>query len=271
VHTDSLAAEVLNFGSQFLFSILVYIHFHCSKGVDIMNKRIIKLSWASVIAAVLALTLVGLALAYSIQESVYFPNSGYTLDFLGVELVDPVNHQHTWTYAITAPDNIGAGQGLSHWTLEVNTCYEVIEPEQNVPYTTLTGINLCTDGTYNCTASSYTPLLGTDPTTGLTGIKFEDPQPAIGPGETHVFQITTQTIRNDISGAQGEAAMKYGNGIELGDITMPACSPSAVELLSVDASASPRQPYSLYLLVGASIALAGVLILRRKSHAEVGA
>jgi hypothetical protein len=229
-----------------------------------MDKMIKMWGRAGLAAAIIAFLLFSGALAYSIQDSLVYPDSGYKVDFLGVELVDPVNHQHTWTYAITAPDPIGMGQGLSHWTLEVNACYQIVAPENNAPYTTLTDIDLCTDGTYSCAASTYTAIQGQDPTTGVNGLKFEDPTPDIGPGETHVFQLTTQTIRNEISGATGKAAIKYGDGIELGNLTTPACDTNAIDLISLEASPSPGMPYNYILLAGALISLAGVFILRRR-------
>ena len=194
-------------------------------------KRIArKASGAVVLVSVIALVFVGLALAGSSTEVL-----GYQIDFLGFQ--DNNNGTSTWSYAITASGDETAG--LSHWVLGIDNCYS--NPVIIEPYTTPTGAEFGCGTTYTCQESTCQGVeyVDPDPTTGVTGIKFEECSPQLEKDNpvTHIFQVTVTGVPNQ--GGDVQVGVKAGQPGATGWVTGPACGPNAITLQSLDAR--PRQ------------------------------
>jgi hypothetical protein len=218
-----------------------------------MVKKIKVLGKATFLALSLAAMIVGAALAV---DSVTLLN--YQIDFLGFEQTGDTS---TWRYAVTA--NGDEANGLSHWTLELGSCYEIIAPTNN--YSTPTNLDVCTDGTYSCQSSNYTVVQGIDPTTGLSGIKFEDPSSALASGNqvTHIFEITVQYDGDHVLASEIGAGIKAGQGEQIGAISGPGCVPTAVSLVSFGAGKSSNLQVGAFLAVVGAFALVGGVVVQR--------
>lgn len=219
-----------------------------------MVKKIKVLGKATFLAFSLAAIIVGVALA---AGSVTL--AGYQIDFLGFEQTGDTS---TWRYAVTASGD--ETSGLSHWTLELASCYDIVAPANGSAYTTLTGITPCTDGTYNCQAAEYTVVHGNDPTTLLTGIKFEDPDQQLSSANqvTHIFEITVQ-FDGTHSVADVGVGVKTGQGEPTGVISGPACVPTAVSLASFGEGKSSNLQVGAFLAIAGAFALVGGVVIQR--------
>jgi len=186
------------------------------------------MSKATILVLILALVITGVALA---ADSITL--QGYIIDVVGHT---ENGSQSTWTYAVTSTGNIpGQGGGLSHITFELLTCSDFLVAPLPGPYTTPTNITACTDGTYTlCQESNYKVVYGPDPTTGLTGIKFEDPSPILDQENlaTHIYQIT---VDNYVGEADNLLGIKTGSGVTVGLLNGPLCEePLAISMSSFD-------------------------------------
>jgi hypothetical protein len=217
---------------------------------------------ASIIALALAVFVFGIALAaFDVAE---FDN-GFKVTYLG-HTGDQVNT--TWTYSVTESDT--KVHGLSHWTLGICNTFEVIAPIGF--YQTNTSIVECTDGTFDCQTASYTVVTGLDPTTGVFGIKFEDPSPILdgGPEQyTHVFQFEVYHPDGYEEAVQ-DVGMKWGNDTQVLPILGPQCPPTAVSLASFGASTgqSPLNNGLIWMLAAGLLLLVGggsYIIAQRKA------
>ncbi|MDF1515882.1 MAG: hypothetical protein P1S60_18890, partial [Anaerolineae bacterium] len=161
---------------------------------------------------------------------------GNTLCFMGWE--DNPDGTTTWTYGAERTTVVG-GNGLSHitFTLCVN---EQVTPVHGATYTT--------PGSYTQLQSpfavftgrpniDYTVAVGVDPTTGVNGIKFEDPSAEQGEGDIDIFQFT-QPTDSSTSLALTDIGIKDGNGQNVVQLLGPDCNYNAVELTSFRASSA---------------------------------
>lgn len=185
-----------------------------------------------------------------------------------VEHVDNGDDTHTFIYAVTA---ISQTQELSHWTLGIDTCLDhLVAPQPGGPYTTVTDIAGCGDGTYQCQEATYSAVIGgVDPTLGINGLKFEDAVPQLDTPNTHVFEITVEEF-NYLT--EVNVGTKTGGAEDTGQIDGPVCGTgTAVSLASSDAG--PAQTFggaTTALLFAAMALLAGAtLFVWRRETATV--
>lgn len=207
-----------------------------------------------------------LILALLVPTAIVAAAGTATLGNFQIDLVSHVQNPDdtdTFTYAVSA---IGPTQALSHWTLGIDTCVDHLVAPQEGPYTTLTGIAQCDGVTYACEASTYTVLTGNDPELSIYGIKFEDGDPQLEEGNTHVFEITVSNLEYVTELAVGVKA-----GLEdppNATIDGPVCGTgSAVSLASSDVGAGGSfTGLTMSLLFSAIALLAGatVFVLRRE-------
>lgn len=195
---------------------------------------------------------------------------GYQVDF--IEVVKDGNNT-TWTYAITSDGD--EPFGLSHWTLDLDLAcgYTIIAPEEspsgtNTYFTPTSyvpqsgpnaGVDICA-GIYNCQAASFNIEYGVDATTGVNGVKFQEPDPALSAGNqaTQIFQITVANSNPRIGPV--DIAIKTGGGstgYEIGTIDGPVCYPTALTLSNLNASANSGS-LLLTSILAASLALASM-------------
>ena len=170
--------------------------------------------------------------------------------------------QVTYKYAVTDLYN---GQGddpaLSHWVLGLETCArKVVNPTPGV-YTTPVDTNVCGSEYDNCVSTTYTVVRGSDPTTGLDGIKFEDATEQLEFGQTHLFHITLagETGRGEI-----DVAIKAGTNTPAGTITGALCQPAAVTMTGSGVAGTGNAAFAV---VAAAVMFMGVLsagVLRKK-------
>lgn len=210
------------------------------------------------------LYIIVLLLALLIPTAIVAAAETVTIDNFRIDLVghEPgPNDTEIFTYAVT---DLGASHALSHWTLGIDTCLEhLVAPDpQSNPYSTVTGIPECGDGTYSCEVAEYTVVTGNDPTLGINGIKFEDGVPQLSTGMTHIFQITVE----EFAGVElVDVGTKTGGAESHGQIDGPICgTTTAVSLASTNVDSAPLGTL-LPMLLGLMIVLAGatLFVLRR--------
>lgn len=265
MHTEVLYKKRSFF--QTLLAVAVLVLFAGMATLARMSQRIAlslklrSLQRGAVIAVAAILLLTGLALAGSSTTLL-----GYQIDYLS--FTDNGNDTSTWTYAVTAG---GDEQfDLSHWTLGIEACYDILTPANDAEYTTLTtGFGCGT--TYTCEASTCTVKHGLDDTTGVTGIKFEDCEPQLGPEaplpRTHIFQFTVAGV--PIQGGDVDVAVKAGAPTGVGSITGPACSPTAVALNDFRAETNSFPGLAL-VAVGIALGLTGIGTAYRRARLKCG-
>lgn len=223
-----------------------------------MSKKFKILGKATFLALILTAVIVGVALAVDSTSAL-----NYQIDFLGAE---KSGNTSTWTYAVTSSGD--EANGLSHWTLELGSCYAIVAPTNS--YTTPTDLDVCTGGTYDCQASNYTVVPGNDPTTGLSGIKFEDPSPQLSSENigTHIFEVVLQSDGEHFVADEIDVAVKTGGGEEVSRISGPGCVPTAVSLISFGASQGSNYQVSSFLMVIGAISLLGFIVQRKLKQAS---
>jgi hypothetical protein len=225
---------------------------------SMMSKKFKILGKATFLALILTAAIVGVALAVDSTSAL-----NYQIDFLGAE---KSGNTSTWTYAITSSGD--EANGLSHWTLELGSCYAIVAPTNS--YTTPTNLDVCTGGTYDCQAANYTVVTGNDPTTGLSGIKFEDPSPALSSSNiaTHIFEITLQNDGEHFVADEIDVAVKAGSNEEVSRISGPGCLPTAVSLVSFGASQGNNNQIGTFLVVIGALSLLGFVVQRKFKQAN---
>lgn len=223
-----------------------------------MSKKMKILGKATLLALGFTLIVVGVALALESTTAL-----NYQIDFLGAE---KSGNTSIWTYAITSSGD--EANGLSHWTLALGSCYAIVAPTDT--YTTPTDLEACTDGTYDCEASTYTVLHGYDPTTELAGIKFEDPSPQLSSTNlaTHIFEITLQNDGEHFVADEIDVGVKAGDVEEVSRISGPGCLPTAVSLTSFGASQSSDFRIGSVLVVIGALSLLGFILQRKFKQAS---
>jgi hypothetical protein len=127
---------------------------------------------------------------------------GYVNDF-------PSAGQSTWFYTVTS----GSGPAISHVTFALGACLTAVP----LPAGAGTWSGSLPTPTLNPGAGS--PVYGADPTTGVTGVKFDL---GFSGGQTRNYYFT-------VTGALGEGttlvALKAGSGFVTGNVGGPSCDP----------------------------------------------
>lgn len=124
---------------------------------------------------------------------------GFTICF--IDKTDDADGFSTWTYAIQSDDDNKTG-ALSHWVIQTcPTTFEYVQPGDGETYTTPGSF-----GPFSGRAGiNYKALVGMDPTTGVSGLKFEDGEPGLGEDgavETDIFQFRLPTANIGIGDTQ---------------------------------------------------------------------
>lgn len=185
----------------------------------------------------------------------YVQLGGFTICFLG-KTADNDGFS-TWTYAIQSDGDDSTG-ALSHWAIEVcPTTFEYVQPGDGETYTTIGSFGAFTGRA----GIDYTVVVGIDPTTGVSGLKFEEGEPNLGENgavETDIFQFRLPTanigigdvsvaVKNQnsydgtISGPVFQEGLGSQNGTFLNDEApiITSCEvPTAVSLTSFQAQSS---------------------------------
>jgi hypothetical protein len=217
-----------------------------------------QLKLSGMLSAILVLAFTGLALAGSLANL-----AGYQIDFLG--FVNNGNGSSTWTYAITADGD--EDYALSHWALQIGACYNIVSPIDGSDYTTVTTRPECGSG-LNCQASTCKVVLGTDPATGISGIKFEDCSPQLDSEpplpRTHIFQVTLD--REASQGWDVKVGVKAATQAPTGEITGPACPSTAVALRDFAASGQPASAGWSLAAALITMSLVGATIISRRTR-----
>jgi len=141
----------------------------------------------------------------------YVNLGGFTICFLGKS--DNGDGYSTWTYLVqstgefTEDDEDTTRRALSHWVLQIcPSTYGVVDPGKGDTYTTFSGFGDFTgrDGV------EYSVDIGTDPPTGISGIKFDDAGGQLGKDgvtESDIFQFTLPT--QNIGIGEVEVGLKH--------------------------------------------------------------
>ena len=192
--------------------------------------------------------------------------NGFTVEFLGVEMN---GNTGTFTYAVTADPTVNpVPHGLSHWIIGTGNCSEInfVYPVTSGPYTSPIDSPVCSDGSHSCQAANYTEVeWGSDPTTGVFGIKFGDANSQQLSREntgTHIFQIQ---IDNVVGTQDVQVGVKTnGRTGSTGLITGPLCrTPSAVALSTASAASNSPSLNISFLLITLLITLSSLTVWRR--------
>ena len=125
---------------------------------------------------------------------------GYAVDAAPVQY-DRAANRTTYTYTVKGD---GTDKDLSHFTLALADCFGAVVA---------------------ATPSSHS--LGLDPTTGIRGIKWDQPLANDG-GRTYSFTLDGLWAPTDIA-----AAVKSGSGFETGQVSGPSCAPADPKLAVV--------------------------------------
>lgn len=165
------------------------------------------------IVAFVVVLLAGLVLAPAAALAVSIGN--HNVDFNGYLLNYPSSGQSTWFYTITSNSG-GGGPAISHVTFALGGCLTLVDAG------TWSG-TVPSPVTLNSGAGS--PVLASpDPTTGVTGIKFDQ---GFSSGETRRYYFT-------VTGALGEGpntiALKGGPGFVASSVNGPSCDPLSAPL-----------------------------------------
>lgn len=140
-----------------------------------------------------------------------------------------------WDYLITAT----SGKDISHVTVAVPACYEVID---------------C--GPEPCER-------GLDPTTGIDGVKWDV---EILTGESAVFWFVTRTGDGQTRHGDVEAAIKAGPDVCRYEVDGPTCYPNAVTLIALTAQQKNNAVRNgvIYALIVAVVVIAIMYVLNRR-------
>jgi hypothetical protein len=213
-------------------------------------------------------TILALFLALLIPTAIVLADETVTL---GNTQIDLVSHEEnadgtdTFTYAATT---LAGSAKLLDWTIGFDTCLDYLEAPEEGPYTTVTNITACSDGTYTCREVTYTVVTGSNPDLGISGVTFTDGSAGLGVGLTHVFQITVSemaymdTIPVGVHDSDGRSLT--------GAIDGPVCGTgTAVSLASIDAGVAQSGALLPILAVAVILMLGLTFAVTRRKAAEV--
>lgn len=169
------------------------------------------LAFVALIAALVA----GLALSPAPAMATAIGNHDVT--YVGYLNNYPSAGQSTWFYTVTS----GSGPALSHITFALGGCLVYVGAgtwSGSLP-------------TPSLNSGAGSPVFGTDPTTGVTGVKFDQ---GFNGGQTRNYYFT-------VTGAESEGSIlvapKAGPGFTTGFVGGPSCQPLAVLLAGFEATA----------------------------------
>jgi hypothetical protein len=158
-------------------------------------------------AALLTLLVVLLAVYVPSVGAQSVTVNGFTVTFNGRTYVNGAN-QTTFTYTVTGNNQPPA---LSHFDLEIPNC---TEPLDVIAYSPSSAVEF-----------------GTDPTTGVSGIKWDLPL------QVNASRVYSVTFAGSVGQGDVAVAVKGGPGFELGTIPGPSCTEALISVkkfVSVD-------------------------------------
>lgn len=126
--------------------------------------------------------------------------NGFLVVFVS-RVYDAVTNTTTFTYTVTGT---GVPPDLSHFNIEVPICPDRLKVINFVPRESV--------------------KLGTDPTTGIHGVKWDQP---LGVNASRTYSIT---FLGNIPGGSVAAAVKGGNGFQIGMVTGGTCVTSGLDV-----------------------------------------
>ena len=126
----------------------------------------------------------------------------------------PSAGQSTWFYTVTS----GSGPALSHITFSFGGCLVYVGAG------TWTGDPTAQPPTVSLNAGGGSPVFGTDPTTGVTGVKFDQ---GFSGGQTRNYYFT---VNGAVTEGSILVAAKAGPGFTTGNITGPGCDAGTVQI-----------------------------------------
>lgn len=154
----------------------------------------------------------------------------------------------TYKYAVTDISQGISGNAdpdLSHWTLGIEGCADnLVKPLDGDTFITPIEPAVCGVGQAyeECVESEYLVETGPDGQTGVDGVKFLDPNPALTNGQTHLFYIVVSGVT-----ATGEIDVLAKPGTEniIGTnvIDGPICEPTAVSFSNTSVASSGNTPF----------------------------
>jgi hypothetical protein len=151
-----------------------------------------------------SLILAMILLAVSSQAVVFAQGAvinGFNVSYNGRSF-NVATNQTTFTYTVTGTN---VPPDLSHFDLEIPICQVALE---TVAYTPTQAVTF-----------------GTDPTTGVTGIKWDLP---LGMGQSRVYTVT---FIGNIAEGSVTAAVKGGNGFQVAQVPGASCTEAAISVV----------------------------------------
>jgi hypothetical protein len=191
-----------------------------------------------------------------------------TLGGYEVRLVGSVvsGQTSTWTYAVTATSALT--NGLSHITFGVEfPCGYTVTAPPTGSYTTRIDVPYCSEPGVNCQVASYFVEIGKDPTTGVSGVKFNaiSNMLDIGNLKTHIFQITLlKTSEGDTILGTVPLGLKAGTQNLTSPVAGAVCKPTAVTLSGLGAASTGASMLAVVLPAAPLVLGLAALRLRRK-------
>jgi hypothetical protein len=171
------------------------------------------------LVAIVAILLAGMVLVPTPAFAVSIGNHDVTFD--GYLLNYPQTGQSTWFYSVTSNSG-GGGPAISHTTFALEGCLVVKAAgtwSGSLPNPTL-------NQQYSGTNNNFVQV-GTDPTTGVTGIKFDQGQSS---GQTVYYYFT---VTGALGSGTNTVALKDGPSFVSGPIASPSCDPLSPPLAVV--------------------------------------
>jgi hypothetical protein len=161
------------------------------------------------LTAFVAILLVGMLLISAPAFAVQIGNHDVTFD--GYLNNYPSSGQSTWFYTVTS-NSYGGGPAISHTTFALGECLTVVAAgtwSGSLPNPTLNQL-------YSGTNNSFVQV-GTDPTTNVTGIKFDI---GLSSGQTVYYYFT---VTGAVGSGTNTVALKAGADFVSGPVGGPSC------------------------------------------------
>jgi hypothetical protein len=138
----------------------------------------------------------------------------HDVTFIAVQYDTPTAGKSTWFYKVTS----GSGPSISHITFGLSTCLQILDAGT---WAGPSNFSSRTSGAGSPVPGSFPGTPQTDPTTGLTGLKFDE---GFSGGETRYYYFT---VNGNYAQSNMTVAPKAGSGYVLGTVTGPSstCAP----------------------------------------------
>lgn len=179
--------------------------------------------------ALIAALVAGLALSPAPAMATAIGNHDVT--YVGYLNNYPAAGQSTWFYTVTS----GSGPALSHITFSFGGCLVYVSAG------TWTGNPTAQPPTVSLNAGGGSPVFGADPTTGVTGVKFDQ---GFSGGQTrnYYFTVTGAFTMGSIL-----VAAKAGSGFTTGNVAGPGCDGATLSISAqpVCDRDTPKATYSV--------------------------